>query len=80
LPHQVGSLMQILWIIAAYWMNLTKIESVPILWEPFHYGFYVDVAFSDVQRYRDMLTAIKPLIKELDILWEYLAYDKLWSE
>ena len=80
LPHQVGSLMQILWIIAAYGMNLTKIESVPILWEPFHYGFYVDITFWDVQRYRDMLTAIKPLIKELDVLWEYLAYDKLWSE
>ena len=76
LPHQVGSLVQILSVMAAYGINLTKIESLPILWEPFHYRFYVDVIFSDIQRYHDMLSAIRPLLKQLDVLWEYLAYDE----
>lgn len=80
LPHQVWSLMQILWVIAAYWISLTKIESVPILGEPFHYSFFVDVAFTDMKRYQEMMSAIRPLIKELDIMWEYKAFDKPLSE
>ena len=76
LPHQVGSLVQILSVMAAYWINLTKIESLPIVWEPFHYRFYVDVIFSNIERYHQMLSAIRPLLKELDVLWEYLAYEE----
>ena len=76
LPHQVGSLVQILSVMAAYWINLTKIESLPIVWEPFHYRFYVDVIFSNIERYHQMLSAIRPLLKELDVLLEYLAYDE----
>lgn len=77
LPHQVWSLVQILSIISAYWINLTKIESLPILGEPFHYRFYLDVKFSDKERYRQMLNAINPLLKELDILWEYIDWEPL---
>ena len=80
LPHQVWSLMKILWIIAAYEINLSKVESVPILWEPFKYSFFVDINFEDVERYKGMIVAIKPLLKELDILWEYQAFDKLARE
>lgn len=76
LPHQVWSLVQILSIMSAYWINLTKIESLPILWEPFHYRFYVDVKVNDIERYHQMLAAIRPLLKELDVLWEYQAWDE----
>lgn len=80
LPHQVGSLVQILSVMAAYGINLTRIESLPILWEPFHYRFYVDVIFSDIQRYHEMISAVRPLLKQLDVLWEYLAYDEdMWK-
>jgi prephenate dehydratase len=77
LPHQVWSLVQILSIISAYWINLTKIESLPILGEPFHYRFYLDVKFSDKNRYKQMLNAINPLLKELDVLWEYIDGEPL---
>lgn len=80
LPNQVGSLMKILWVIAAYEMNLTKIESVPIPWEPFHYSFYIDITFPFPEMYNNMINAIKPLVKELNILWEYQVNDKyLWE-
>jgi prephenate dehydratase len=69
-------LVQILSIMSAYWINLTKIESLPILGEPFHYRFYVDVKVNDIERYHQMLSAIRPLLKELDILWEYQAWDE----
>ena len=77
LPNQVGSLMKILWIIAAYEMNLTKIESVPIPGEPFHYSFFIDITFPYNQLYYSMLNAIRPLLKELNVLWEYDNNDKI---
>lgn len=80
LPNQVGSLMKILWIIAAYEMNLTKIESVPIPWEQFHYSFYIDITFKIPQLYYDMLKAVRPLVKELNVLGEYQVNDKILGE
>lgn len=69
--NEVGGLSKILAIISAYGIDLTKIESQPILWEPFHYRFYIDVRFQNTQRYYEMLQAIKPLLREIDILGEY---------
>ena len=80
IPNQIWSLMKILWVITAYDINLTKIESVPIHWEPFHYSFYIDIGFTYKQSYEGMLAAVRPLAKELDVLWEYKANDKIMSE
>lgn len=80
IPNQVGSLMKILWIIAAYEMNITKIESIPIPWEHFHYSFYIDITFKIPELYQDMLKAIRPLLKDLNVLWEYQTNDKILEE
>ncbi|NPD45380.1 MULTISPECIES: prephenate dehydratase [unclassified Lentimicrobium] len=71
LPHQQGSLAKILSIIDIYGVNLSKIESMPVIGEPWHYLFYIDVLFDKVKIYQDMLQAIRPLIDELHILGEY---------
>jgi len=75
LSHHVGSLVQILAVISAYGMDLTKIESLPILWEPLNYRFYIDITFEDIEKYREMISAIHPLLKELHILGEYQAWE-----
>lgn len=80
LPNQVGSLMKTLWVITAYGINVTKIESVPIPGEPFHYSFFIDITFPHPQYFYDMMTAIKPLLKDVNILWKYMNNDKiLWD-
>lgn len=71
LPHKQGSLSKILSIIDIYGVNLSKIESMPVIGEPWHYLFYIDVLFDNTKIYHDMLMAIQPLLDELHILGEY---------
>lgn len=43
LPHEPGSLYKLLGEIASLSLNLTKIESRPILGRPFEYAFHIDI-------------------------------------
>ncbi len=71
LPHEEGSLSQVLSILSFYHINLTKIQSLPIIGREWEYQFYVDVVFDNVLRYKQSIIAITPLTKELKILGEY---------
>lgn len=71
LPHSEGSLSQVLSILSFYNINLTKIQSLPIIGREWEYQFYVDVVFNDYLRYRQSINAITPLTKELKLLGEY---------
>jgi prephenate dehydratase len=71
LPHTPGSLSNILTILSFYGMNLTRIQSLPIPGRSWQYFFYVDIKFQDLERYRQALSAVRPLIDDLRILGEY---------
>jgi prephenate dehydratase len=71
LPHSEGSLSQVLSIFSFYKINLTKIQSLPIIGREWEYMFYVDVTFNNYLRYRQSIDAITPLTRELKILGEY---------
>lgn len=71
LPHEEGSLSKILTILSFYNINLTKIQSLPIIGHEWEYLFYVDVTYNNLIRYRQSIDAITPLTKELKILGEY---------
>ena len=71
LPHEAGSLSAILSVLSFYKLNLTKIQSLPIIGKEWQYMFYIDLSFEDYKRYRQAITAITPLTKELKILGEY---------
>lgn len=71
LPHEEGSLSQVLSILSFYKMQLTKIQSLPIIGREWEYMFYVDVTYDDLIRYRQAVDAIIPLTRELTILGEY---------
>ncbi len=71
LPHTEGSLSQVLSILSFYNINLAKIQSLPIIGREWEYQFYVDIVFDNVLRYKQSITAITPLTKELKILGEY---------
>lgn len=74
LPHTHGSLSKILTIFSFYDINLTKIQSMPIIGCEWEYRFYIDVTFDDYVRYKQSLTAIMPLTKSFKILGEYKEY------
>lgn len=70
-PHAEGSLSHVLSVFSFYNINLTKIQSLPIIGHEWEYQFYVDLKFSDITRYRQSLNAIRPLTSGLQILGEY---------
>ena len=71
LPHEEGSLSKVLTILSFYNINLTKIQSLPVIGHEWEYMFYVDVTYQNLTRYRQSIDAITPLTKELKILGEY---------
>ena len=71
LPHNEGSLSQVLSIFSFYRINLTKIQSLPIIGLVWEYMFDVDLSYSDYMRYRQSLDAVRPLTKQFKILGEY---------
>lgn len=73
LTHEEGSLSQVLSIFSFYKINLTKIQSLPIIGREWEYMFYVDVSYDDYVRYRQSIEAVRPLLRELKILGEYNA-------
>ncbi|MCB9013232.1 MAG: prephenate dehydratase [Bacteroidales bacterium] len=72
LAHKTGSLSKILSILSYYDINLSKIQSLPIMGKDWEYQFYVDVIFDDYEWYKKALDAIRPFTSELGILGEYV--------
>jgi prephenate dehydratase len=73
LPHEEGSLSKVLTILAFYDINLTKIQSLPVVGIEWEYLFYIDVMYNNYERYQQSLDAIRPLCQKLRILGEYEA-------
>lgn len=75
LPHRHGSLAQVLSILSYYEINLTKIQSLPIIGREWEYLFYIDLTFDNLTRFHQALDAIRPLTRDLSILGEYREAD-----
>lgn len=71
LPHTQGALSKVLTILTFYDMNLSKIQSMPIIGREWEYRFYVDLTFSSFVRYRQALDAVRPLLNDFKVLGEY---------
>jgi len=71
LPHKVGSLSQVLSVLAFYRISLTRIQSLPIVGRPWEYLFHIDLIYDNFDRYRLALDAIRPLTEELEIIGEF---------
>lgn len=71
LPHTNGALSKVLTIFSFYDMNLSKIQSLPILGREWEYRFYVDLTFDNYTRYRQAVDAARPLTNDFKILGEY---------
>lgn len=71
LPHATGALSKILTIFSFYDINLSKIQSMPIVGREWEYRFYADLTFSSYSRYHQAIEAVRPLINDLRILGEY---------
>ncbi len=71
LPHEEGSLSAILSVLSFYKLNLSKIQSLPIIGQEWQYMFYIDLSYTNAMKYCQAINAIQPLTRELQILGEY---------
>jgi prephenate dehydratase len=78
--HEVGSLSKVLTIFSFYGLNMTKIQSLPILGKEWQYQFYVDLTFSSSQTFEDALNAVKPLVIDLNVLGVYAESKHIINE
>jgi len=69
--HQLGSLAEILNICVRHNLNLSRIQSMPIVNEPWNYAFYIDHEFNDYLEYCNALLVIEKKVDTLKILGEY---------
>lgn len=76
LLHKTGSLSKVLSIFSFYNINLSKIQSIPIIGQEWEYHFLVDFVYDDFEIYQQALVAIQPLIDELQVMGEYQKAEK----
>lgn len=69
--HEPGSLYKVLAVLAAYNVNLTKIQSAPIIGKPWEYMFFVDFVAEGQISISQAIEAIRPLTHELDLMGVY---------
>lgn len=69
--HNKGSLAEILDIFAKHDINLTKIQSLPIIDKPWSYAFFIDLVIDDFVLYKNALHLISKKVNHLKILGEY---------
>ena len=70
LPNKVGTLASLLKVIVDKNINLTKIQSIPIIGKPEEYTFYVDCEWTNYDDFKKSLE-VKSLVTDLRILGEY---------
>ncbi|WP_185870751.1 prephenate dehydratase [Blattabacterium cuenoti] len=71
--HTTGSLSKILSLISSLEINMTKIQSIPIIERPWEYSFYVDIIFNSIKNYEFMKERIQKIscLHKLSIMGEY---------
>ena len=71
LTHQPGSLVDVLAAFKQHDINLTKIQSLPILGSPFQYAFYVDLEWTERGKFDRAIAKVLNLVSNLSVLGEY---------
>lgn len=74
--HEKGSLARILNIMSEEDINLSKIQSLPLVGREWEYYIHVDMEFRSQEQYHRAMKRVKPLLNELHILGVYKKGNK----
>jgi prephenate dehydratase len=69
--HFYGSLAKVLDVFAVHQINLSKIQSVPVIGKPNEYTFHVDVEWEKLENYEKAIHQVLKSVSSLAILGEY---------
>lgn len=73
--NQVGSLAKVLNIFANQQVNMSKIQSMPVLGKRNEYNFYVDVEWEETKHYDAAVKQILKYTHNFNILGEYMRHE-----
>ena len=73
--NDVGSLAKVLNILAENEINMSKIQSMPVLGKRNEYNFYVDVEWTDTKKYEETIRKILKYTINFSIMGEYVKND-----
>ena len=68
---EIGSLSKILGIFQKASINMTKIQSVPVIGEPYQYSFHVDLEWDNYDNYKMAMYELSKQTHHLSVLGEY---------
>jgi prephenate dehydratase len=71
LDDKRGSLAEILNIMNDHKINLTKIQSLPLIETPGKYSFFIDITFNNYSNYDDLKRVLIKLVSEFKVLGKY---------
>ncbi|MCH4821803.1 prephenate dehydratase [Gramella lutea] len=71
LKSERGSLVSVLNILRDCYLDMTKIQSLPIIDEPWKYSFFVDVVFERHEDFEKAIDVLKLMTEELKVLGVY---------
>lgn len=69
--HAPGSLTDVLQIFKEHDLNLTKIQSLPIIGEPYNYAFNIDLVWNDYHNYKEAMNVLEHRPEQVKIFGEY---------
>ena len=69
--HKRGSLAAVLNVMSDCNLNLTKIQSLPVMEMPWKYSFFVDVTFENYKHFRKAKALLEIMTEEFKVLGEY---------
>jgi len=69
--HKRGSLAAVLNVMSDCRLNLTKIQSLPVIETPWKYAFFVDVTFTDYKDFTKAKSLLNIMAEDFKILGEY---------
>lgn len=71
LEDKPGNLAIVLKMISDCQLNMTKIQSLPIIETPFQYSFFIDVVFEKYEFYEEAKRNLEPMTRHFKVLGEY---------
>jgi prephenate dehydratase len=78
IAHEPGSLLKVLKIFETYNLNMTKLQSVPVLGRPYEYSFHVDLEWLNMSDYQLSLNELKANTINLIQFGDYKRSERPW--
>lgn len=69
--NEAGGLAKLLTLLAEKKLNLSKIQSIPVIEKPWEYAFFIDAEFQDYNLFREAMHLVTKDFGELKIFGEY---------